>query len=171
MLNIQCGDDVNPGGQDVLDILISFIIAAAGDIGVGQLTNQRYLWLPDQNRIHVHLFHGNAPVFLPATGNYFQPFEEPFGFNSAMGFHESHDYIDPFFFESTAFEKHLVGLSDACSIAEIDLQMSALGAADHPEEGISFVFNAVHRFPSMSRLSINTFTRGSPKIPRVRPSV
>src|SRR4030042_6468249 len=171
MLNIQCGNDVNPGSQDVLDVLISFIIAAAGDIGVGQLISQRHLWLPGQNRIHIHLFHNNPPVLLPATGNYLPPFEEPFGFNSAVGFHEAHDYIDPFFFESMTFEKHLVGLSDACCVAEIDLQMSALGAADHPEEGIGFVFNAVHSFPSRSRLSINTFTRGSPRIPRVRPSV
>ncbi len=102
--------------------------------------------------------------------------------SAAVCFEQSDDHVDPLGLETVAFLEHLIGLADPCAVTEVDLQAAALAASDHPEKCIgsvlnhgfpqSFPFDAVPvGVPSRARFSMRTLTRGSPRIPRSRPSV
>ncbi len=73
MLDVHGRDDVDPRRQDVLNVLVPLRVQAAGDIGMGQLVDERDLRLAGEDGVHVHLFHGDAVVLLPAPGDHFQP--------------------------------------------------------------------------------------------------
>jgi hypothetical protein len=126
MLDIQGSDDVNPLGQDILDILVPLRVLAARHVGVRQLIDKGDLGSAGQYGVDIHFFHNNIVVFLLAPGDDFEPLQELGDIGPAVGLHESHDHIDPFFFEATAFEKHLVGLPYPRDRAEEDLEAAPL---------------------------------------------
>src|SRR5438270_10040163 len=43
MLDVERGEDVNPSGDDLLDIEITFGVAAAGGVGMGELVDKNEL--------------------------------------------------------------------------------------------------------------------------------
>src|SRR6185295_9821143 len=75
--------------------------------------------------------------------------------------------------------EHLVGLSDAGGVPDVQLQLPAPRLFDEPQEGIRrgpafldchFGPHGAGKEPSRSRFVTSTFTRGSPRNPRVRGS-
>ena len=128
VLDVEGRDDVDPGGQDVLDILVPFRVPASGDVGVGQLVDERDLGLAGQNGVHVHLFHGDAVILLAAPGNDFQPAGEFGDLRPAVRLEQSDDDVDPPALQPVAFLEHLVGLADPGAVAEIDLQPAVLAS-------------------------------------------
>ena len=75
-----------------------------------------------------------------APGNDFQAFDEFGRLRPSMGLHQPHDDIDPLFEQAVPFLEHLPGLSHPRPVAEIDLQLPALGAADQAQEAEGFLF-------------------------------
>jgi hypothetical protein len=69
-----------------------------------------------------------------------------------------------------ALLEHLIGLPHTGAIAEVELKPPALGASDHPEKFVGSVFFHLD-IPSKAKFNIKTFTLGSPRIPKSRPSV
>jgi len=96
MLDVQCGDDVDPLGQDILDILVPFGIPASGDIGVRQFVDEGNLGFPCQDGGKIHLLEDHAPVFLTAARDDFESLDQPRGFRAAVGLHQPDDDVDPF---------------------------------------------------------------------------
>ena len=58
-----------------------------------------------------------------------------------MGFDEPDDDIDAFFFQAMGFLKHLISFADSRAVAEVDLQLAPLRAADHLQECLSAIFS------------------------------
>ncbi len=75
VLDVERGVDVDPGGQQLLDVLIALGVARAGRVGVRELVHQRQLGSAGQHRIHVHLGQRRAAILDPLAGNDFQPGE------------------------------------------------------------------------------------------------
>ena len=90
---------MNPCCENILNVLVTFLVSASRDVGMSQFVNQGNLRLPGQDCTRIHFFHGNPAVFLPVTGNDLQAFEEPFRFDPSVGFYEAHDHIDSFLLE------------------------------------------------------------------------
>ena len=55
VLDVDRGDDVDAGGEQLLDVRPALGVAGAGDVGVGQLVDQRDLGRPGQHGVEVHL--------------------------------------------------------------------------------------------------------------------
>ena len=55
VLDVDGGDDVDAGGQQLLDVLPALGVAGPGDVGVGELVDQRHLRPAGQHRVDVHL--------------------------------------------------------------------------------------------------------------------
>ena len=140
MLDVHGRDDVDPRGEDVLNVLVSLRVPAAGDVGVGQLVDERDLRLAGEDGVHVHLFHGDAAIFLPAPGDDFQPAGELGDLRPAVRFEQADDDVDASALQPVTFLEHLVGLADAGAIAEIDLQPPVPRTADHPQKRIGPIF-------------------------------
>ena len=108
MLDVQGGDDVNAGGENVLNILISLGIAAAGDVGVGQFIDDGHLRLAVDDGIDIHFLDDDARDIRPCRrGMTSSPSMQFGGFGSAVGFDKADDDVDSFFLEA-------MGLLQAC---------------------------------------------------------
>ena len=172
VLDVQRGDDVDPLGQDVLDILVPFGVPAAGDIGVRQFVDEGDLGLPGEDGVEVHLLEDHAPVFLAASRDDVESLDQLRGFRPAVGLHQPDDDVDPLVFQAVPLQEHLVRLPDAGAVPEVYLQPAAPRAADQSEEGVGPRFRHTgYSLPSSARFSAKTFTLGSPSNPRVLPSV
>ena len=73
MLDVQGRDDVDPRGQDILDVLVPLGVPAARDVGVSQFVDEGHLGLAGEDGVDVHLLDDDAPVFLTAAGDDFEP--------------------------------------------------------------------------------------------------
>ncbi len=55
MLDVDGGDDVDAGVEELFDVLPAFRVAAAGDVGVGQLVDEGEGGAAGQDGVDVHL--------------------------------------------------------------------------------------------------------------------
>src|SRR5450432_4782594 len=143
MLNVHGGDDMDSGGENILNILVSLCIPAAGHICMGEFVNDDDLRTTAQDRIDIHFFNDDAVIFDLASWNEFSAFDQFGCFNAAVRLDESDDNIYSFFFEAVRFLKHLITFPHARPVAEIDLQPAALGSADHLQESLCSIFSHI----------------------------
>ena len=69
VLDVDRRDHVDPGPEQVLDVLVALGVAAAGGVGVRQLVDQADGRAPGEDRVEVHLAEGDAAVLdLPRAG-------------------------------------------------------------------------------------------------------
>src|SRR5262249_11700534 len=135
-----------------------------------------------------------SPVFEPPAGNDLEPFEQSLRFHAPVGFDNADDDIVTVALAGAGLLQHFVGLADAGRGTDEDLEPAGLtlfaprglgqglrrgslvtvapllrhqGSSSLPYKASSSYRAAVR---SSAKLSANTFTRGSPRRPRVRPS-
>jgi hypothetical protein len=140
VLDVERADDVDSGGQDILNVLVSFRVPAARDIRVGELVDEGHLRLALDHRFRIHFLHRDAVVFLGRAGNDFQALGQAGDIGPAVGFEKSDDDVDALVPEAVALLEHLIGLADAGRVAEVDLEPAPLGPADHPEKDVGSIF-------------------------------
>ena len=63
VLDVDGGDDVDAGGENVLDVLIPLGVTDTGHVGVCELVHEHHLRVAGEDGIKVHLLH-EAPVIL-----------------------------------------------------------------------------------------------------------
>ena len=68
MLDIERREDIDAGGDQLLDIEVALGVPAAGGVGVGELVDENELRAALQDRVEIHLGQEVALVFdlLPA---------------------------------------------------------------------------------------------------------
>ncbi len=158
VLDVQRGDDVDPLGQDVLDILVPFGVPAAGNVGVRQFVDEGYLGFPGEDGVEVHLLEDHAPVFLAASRDDVESLDQFRGFRPAVGLHKPDDDVDSLVLEAVPFQEHLVCFPDAGAVPEVDLQPSAPRAADQSEKRVGpFFLHIGSILPPGSGSGIGTF--------------
>ncbi len=152
MLDVEGGDHVYSRCDDVLDVLVTLGVFAAGDVGVRQLIDDGDRGMAGDDGIHIHFLNDDLVIFNLSAGDDFEAFEKAGGFGAAVGFDEADHDVNPFAFKAVRFLEHAEGFSDAGAIAEIDLEPPPLGAADHLEERLCSVISHSPRadfsFPS-----------------------
>ena len=90
MLNVHCGQNVDAGVQQCLDVLPALGVPRARHVGVGQLVDHGHLGLAGQHGVHVHLGELVLPVRDPLARHDFQPVQQRRRLRPAMGLHEPH---------------------------------------------------------------------------------
>ena len=63
VLDVDGGDDIDPGLEDLLDVLPALLVARARDVGVGELVDQGHGRMAGDDRVGVHLLDSNTAVF------------------------------------------------------------------------------------------------------------
>ena len=192
VLDVERRVDVDALAQELFDIEIALGMPAAGDIGMGELIDERQVRAARDQGVEIHLLERVILVTDGAARNDLKAVEQSVGLFAAMRLDHADDDIRAVLRPGPGLLQHLVGLAHARSGAEKDLQAS--GAAcfllGHGEQRIwrralvwltpLICHEVVLRgllvpapycvpAPSKARLSASTLTRGSPKIPRVRP--
>ena len=187
MLRIQRGIDVDAGGQDIFDVLMTFQVASARHIGVGELIDEDDFGTARQDRFEIHLLEHLAAIVHGFAGYDVETLDQTLGLAPSMGFDDADDDIHTFALALLGRLQHGVGLADAGSGPEKDFQPAAILFLRSREKriGIGAIgsINIGHNSPILShpqcagnwsstaRLSFKTLTRGSPKTPRNRPWV
>ncbi len=112
MLDIQRRIDVDSGRQQILDVLIAFDVAAAGNVGMGQLVDQNQLRPPRQDGFQIHFLELPAAIVDGLAGQGGQALNQTLGFAPAMGFDDADDHVDAFATPLMGRFQHRIGFSD-----------------------------------------------------------
>ena len=125
VLDVDGRDDVDAGGQELLDVLPAFGVAAAGDVGVGELVDQRHPRAPGQDGVDVHLGERGAPIGDGAAGDDLEPGDHLLGVLAAVGLHEPDHHVGAAFDAAVSLTEHGVGLAHPRRCSEVDPELPA----------------------------------------------
>src|SRR6185437_1321968 len=115
-------------------VLVAAPVAAAGDVGVGDLVDDGDLRLALEDRLQVHLLDGDAAVLEGLAGDGGQTGDERRRLGAAMRLHEAEHHVDAAPLERVRLLQHAVGLPDPGREPDVELEPAALGAPEHLEE-------------------------------------
>ncbi len=124
VLNVDCRDDVDSGGEQVLKVLPALLVASARGVGVGEFVDEGDLGAPGDDGIDVHLLESRSPMLQPAARHDLEALEHELGVRPTVGFAQGDDDIGPSGRPSGTLGEHGDGLADTWCCAEIDPQPS-----------------------------------------------
>ena len=138
MLDIDCRVDVDAAMEQFLDVEVALGMTTAGRVGMGQFVDQRDLRAARDDGVEVHLLERLALVVEPLAGNDLQSVEERLRLLTPMRFEDANDDIVAVLFPGARLLQHLVGLADAGSGADKNLEPagSSLLPAGGLEQGL-----------------------------------
>ena len=122
VLDVDGRIDVDAVRQQFLDVEIALGMAAAGRVGMGEFIDQRDLRPPRDQRVEVHLLERLLLVGEPPARQHFEPLQQRFGLRPAMGLDHADDDIGAGLLPGMGALQHLVGLADAGSGADENLE-------------------------------------------------
>ena len=126
VLDVDRGDDVDAGLQQLLDVLPALGVARARDIGVGELVDERHLGPAGQHGVDVHLLERRTAVVERAARDHLQAVDHLRGVPAAVGLDEPHDHVGAALRATVALAEHGVGLAHPGCCAEVDPELSAV---------------------------------------------
>jgi hypothetical protein len=125
VLDVQGGEHVDAGVEQLLDILVALGVARARRVGVGELVDEGEFGPPGQQRVEVHLLQHRAVIGHRAARNRLEASEQRLGLGPAVGLdHADHD-VGAGLAPGAPDGEHLVGLADAGGGPEEDLEPAA----------------------------------------------
>ena len=134
MLNIDCRVDVDAAVEQFLDVEVALGMTTAGRVGVGEFVDQRDLRAAGDDGVEVHLLERLALVFEAPAGNDLEAVEQGLRLLAPMRFDDADDDIVAVLFPGARLLQHLVGLADAGSGADENLEPA--GSALFPPGGL-----------------------------------
>src|SRR5262249_3795466 len=185
VLDVERGVDVDAGVEQLLDVVPALGVARAFDVAVRELVDDDDGGAALESRVEVEFPERGAAVIDLALRQYLEPVEERGGVGASVGLDRADDDVNALGALLARREQHPVGLADSCGRPAEDLEAPAaafLLLALHAREQRVRIRAIVcdhgrqyrsepHFAASSARLSLSTFTRGSPKKPSWRPSV
>ena len=90
MLDVDRGQDIDAGVEELVDVLPALGIAAAGDVGVGVFVHNRGPGRPGQDGVEVHFLKLRAPVGQPLGRDDLESLQERPRFAAAVVHGERH---------------------------------------------------------------------------------
>ena len=170
VLDVDRREDVDSGGEQLLDVLIAFGMAAARRIGVRKFVDQHELGPALEQRIEIHLGEGTAFISNLTARHDVQPARHRLGLGAAMRLDHADYYNNPGPCTGRTLAQHLIGFADTGRGAQKHLQTTTAFLRGGAQKGFwigSLVFGThgadVARNVSNCRLSRNTLTCASPR--------
>src|SRR6185436_10825800 len=111
--NVDRRDDVDTGGEELVDVLPALLVLRTGHVRVGEFVDQHLLRLATKDRVDVHLFERGAAIFEGATGHDLEVAELFGSLGSAVGLDVADDNIGAPGVPAARFVQHREGLPDA----------------------------------------------------------
>jgi len=124
VLDVHGGDDVDPGVEDLLDVLPAFDVAAAGHVGVGQLVDQCHGRSADDDGVGVQLLEGGPPVGDAFRRDLLKVPQLGLGDCAVVGVGIADNDISSFGNKVLAYTQHGVGLAHTWGRSEDDTKLS-----------------------------------------------
>ena len=180
VLDVAGADDLDAGVPDQLDVLPALLPRGARDVVVGELVDKGDGGVAGDDRVGVHLLHGDAAVLDALPRHDLQAVQESGGVAPAVGLYEADHDVGAPVVAAMGLLEHLVGLADAGGHAHVDPQTAALRLLLCLEPGEHLIagwaggirgFGRHFSSPSRSRLSSSTWTPAEPMKPRNGPEV
>jgi hypothetical protein len=122
VLDVERGQHVDAGFQDVLDVLVALGVLEARGIGVGQLVDQAQLGVAVQDRRQVHLLQFGAAVVDAAPRDHRQPLGQGGRLGPAVRLEQADDDVASILPLDVSLLEHPVRLPDAGSHPQVHLQ-------------------------------------------------
>src|ERR1700756_172722 len=122
MLNVERRKNIDPSGDDFLDIEIAFRVSAARRVRMSELVDEHERWAALDDRIQIHLSQEMALVLDLPPRDHFEAFEKRFGLPSPMRFDDADDNVDPLAPPGLGSQEHLIGFAHSRRCAEKNLE-------------------------------------------------
>ena len=126
VLDVERRIDVDAAIEQLLDVEIALGVAAAGRVGVGELVDQRDLRPARDEGVEVHLVERAALVVDVLARQDLEALEQRLGLLAAVRLDDADDDVGPVLRLGPGGLQHLVGLADAGSGADEDLQPAGM---------------------------------------------
>ena len=122
VLDVQRRDHVDPGREDLFDILVALGVRGAGGVRVGELVDQTQLGRAVENRREIHLFERRVPVGHTHQRQPWQPLGQLSGLSATVCLEQADRDVmtRPHF--RLSLEQHAIGLARPGGHPEEDLQ-------------------------------------------------
>src|SRR5262249_32040429 len=94
MLDVKCREDVDAGGNYLLDVEIPLGMPAAGSVGMGEFVDKDELGTALEDRVQIHLGQEMTLVFDLLSRDHFEAFKQRLGLAPAVTLDDTDDNID-----------------------------------------------------------------------------
>ena len=122
VLDIQRRNHVDPGAQQLVDVLVSFGVATPRRVGMRQLVDQRNGGVAGQQGVDVQLFERDAMVLNAAARHHLEIADLCQRLRATVRLHNSDDDVNSLTLQTLPFQQHLIRLAYTRCEPEIDLQ-------------------------------------------------
>ncbi len=127
VLDVDGRDDVDAGGEDLLDVLPPLVVARARDVGVSELVDQHEIGPAAQDGVDIHLGDRRAAMLHGATGHDLEIADLLGRTSPSVRLDEADDDVGPALSAPMRFVEHGERLADARRGAEVDAQGARSG--------------------------------------------
>ncbi len=126
VLDVDGGDDVDSGGEELFDVLPAFGVAGpgAGRVGVGEFVDEGDLGAAAQDGPEVQLGALPSAAGVAGAGHDLEALEHLLGVRAVVALGESHDDVGAAEGAAPALVQHAVGLAHAGGGAEEDFELA-----------------------------------------------
>ena len=148
VLDVDGGEHVDAGVEQVLDVLVALLVLEARRVGVRQLVDQRHLRRASQDGGEVHVGQVGPAVGHAPLGDDRDARRRGRGLLAPVRLEQADDDVAPGLLLCVPLEQHPVGLADPRRHAEVDrvvaaarprglvcLQVARLSGRDHDRRG------------------------------------
>ena len=125
VLDVDRGDHVDAGSEQLLDVLPPLGVARPRHVGVGQLVDKSEGGASCEHRVEVHLGEGGAAVGHRAARHHLEPLDLLGGVRPAVGLHEPDHHVGAALEAAVTLAEHRVGLAHARCRTEVDPEPAA----------------------------------------------
>src|SRR4030095_4298007 len=119
MLNVDRGDDGNACVEKVENVLVTFAILRAWDVGVGQFIDNHDSGVTMNDSVTVHLFQSDAAIFAVAQWQALKIADHCLRIFASMSLDGRNDDIDALLLEQLCVCQHLKSLTNASGRTDV----------------------------------------------------
>ena len=157
VLDVHRRVDVDPGVEQLLDVLPALRVARAGRVGVRELVDDDQAGFAREGGVEVELLQLDAAVRDALARQDLEPLEQRRGLLPPVGLDQADDDVDAFVALLARRDEHRVGLPHAGAGAEEDPELAArllpLLALDAREELVGVGAVVLHRHRAAARVA------------------
>src|SRR5215472_9198855 len=125
MLNVESGEDIDAGGNQLLDVEVALRMPAAWRVSVGKFVDQHELRAALEDRVEIHFGEEMSYVVDLLPWNHLEAFQQHLSLAPPVSFDDADDDIDAIAPPGLGRQQHLVCLANPRSCPQENFQVAA----------------------------------------------